>query len=84
MIDYIQCGYRSYLFMSFYSLGKNEIRSLQRQEKQMLNELDNLVKTESEKIRSFKAILLNNEIVKIQNKIKVLSSGKSFDGDDIA
>ena len=70
--------------MSLYSLGKNEIRCLQKQERQMRSELDNLVKNESEKIRSFKAILLNNEIVKIQNKIKVLASGNSFDGDDIA
>ena len=70
--------------MSFYSVGKNELRSLQMQEKQMQNELAVLVNKSDGKIQSLQAIRLNNEIAKIHNKIQVLSFGSSDDGDDIA
>ncbi len=70
--------------MSFYSVGKNELRNLQMQEKQMQNELDVLVNKSDGKIQSLQAIRLNNEIAKIHNKIRVLSFGSPDDGDDIA
>ena len=70
--------------MSFYSVGKNELRNLQMQEKQMQNELAVLVNKSDGKIQSLQAIRLNNEIAKIHNKIRVLSFGSSDDGDDIA
>ena len=70
--------------MSFYSVGKNELRNLQMQEKQMQNELDLLLNKSDGKIQSLQAIKLNNEIAKIHNKIQVLSFGSPDDGDDIA
>ena len=70
--------------MSFYSVGKNELRNLQMQEKQMQNELDLLLNKSDGKIQSLQAIKLNNEIAKIHNKIQVLSFGSPDDEDDIA
>ena len=70
--------------MSFYSVGKNELRNLRMQEKQMQNELDVLMNQSDGKIQSLQAIRLNSEIAKLHNKIQVLSFGKTDDGDDIA
>ena len=70
--------------MSFYSVGKNEIRSLLEKEAQIKSELRDLNKDSNKNIYSFKAILLNNEMAKIQNKLKILSFRNPIDGDDIA
>lgn len=70
--------------MSFYSVGKNEISNLLEKEAQIRSELRNLNKDSNKNIYSFKAILLNNEMTKIQNKLKILSFGSPSDGDDIA
>lgn len=69
--------------MSFYSLGKNELHYLHQKEAQIKEELRKL-KGSSGNICSFKEITLKSEIKKIQNKLKVLTLGDNFDGDDIA
>ena len=70
--------------MSFYSVGKNEIKNLLREEARIRSELRDLDKNAKKGIYSFRAIMLNNEMTKIQNKLKVLSFGNPYDGDDIA
>lgn len=70
--------------MSLYSVGKNEIRSLLEKETQIKNELRDLDKGSSNGICSFRAILLNNEMKKIRNKLKVLSLGNPSGSDDIS
>lgn len=69
--------------MSFYSVGKNEIRSLLEKEEHMRDELKVLTNNSGNKIRSFKAIALSNELEKIRNRLKVLSYGND-DGDNVA
>lgn len=69
--------------MSFYSLGKNELRYLYQKEAQIKEELRSL-KVSSGNICSFKEITLKNEMKKIQNKLKILTFGNNTDGDDIA
>lgn len=69
--------------MSFYSLGKNEIRYLHQKETQIKEELEKLERS-SENICSFKEITLKSEMKKIQNKLNVLTFGNNTDGDDIA
>lgn len=69
--------------MSFYSLGKNEVRYLHQKAAQLKSELQNLEKS-SGNVSSFQAIRIQSEINKIQNKIKVLTFGNNTDGDDIA
>lgn len=71
--------------MSVYSVGKNEVHSLMKKEQEFKKELEEISKTSSSgNICSFRAVMLKNEIKKVHNKLKVLSFGNSFDGDDIA
>jgi hypothetical protein len=68
-----------------YSVGKNEIRNLLDEEKRLEKELRSLVSGSAKSnVSQFKAILLNNEITRVKNKLKVLAGGKSFDGGNIA
>lgn len=68
--------------MSFYSLGKNELHYLLQKKAQLQKELKTFEKS-SGNIRDFKAILLQNEMKKIQNQLKILTFGNNPD-DDIA
>lgn len=70
--------------MSFYSIGKNEIQNLLEKEARIQHELASLGEKKNNDIYSFKAIMLTNEMRKIQNKLKVLSFGSPSDGDGIA
>ena len=70
--------------MAFFSVGKNEIRNLLEKEARIKSELRDLNKNVNKSVYSFKAIMLHNEMTKIQNKLKVLSFGNPPDGDDIA
>lgn len=70
--------------MSFFSVGKNEVISLLEREAQIKNELSSLEQNSKSGICNFKAIALNNEIKKIQNKIKILTFGNHSGGNDIA
>ncbi|MBR1479870.1 MAG: hypothetical protein IJ599_03180 [Alphaproteobacteria bacterium] len=70
--------------MSIYSVGKNELRNLANRETDIKNELQKLNGEERENVCSFRSILLNNEMSKIQNKMKVLSFGNPSEDDDIA
>lgn len=69
--------------MSFYSLGKNELHYLHQKEAQIKEELKKL-EGSPENICNFKEIILKSEMKKIQNKLKVLTFGNNFNGDDIA
>ncbi|MDR1476281.1 MAG: hypothetical protein LBI20_03110 [Holosporales bacterium] len=68
--------------MPFYSIGKNELKGLIEKEKKMKRELEAIesLKSPSEVIH-FKSASLRNEVIKIHNRIKLLSVG---DNDDIA
>ena len=70
--------------MSIYSVGKNELRNLANRETDIKNELQKLNGEEGGNVCSFRSILLNNEMSKIQNKMKVLSFGNPSEDDDIA
>ena len=70
--------------VAFYSVGKNEIRNLLEKEAQIKSELRLLNKQSSSGVYSFKAIMLSNEMTKIQNKLRVLSFGNPTNGNDIA
>ena len=70
--------------MSFYSVGKNEIRSLLEKEAHMKDELKVLMSNAGTNVRSFKAIALNSELEKLRNRLKVLTLGNDNGGDDIA
>ena len=70
--------------MSFYSVGKNEIRNLREKETHIKDELKILTSNSSSNVLSFKAIVLNNELEKLHNRLKVLTFGNNNDGNDIA
>ncbi|MDR0942509.1 MAG: hypothetical protein LBM19_02755 [Holosporales bacterium] len=66
--------------MSFYSVGKNEICSLLEKEEKIKRQLKKIENSRQREISSFKAIKLKNEMLKIQNELKVLSFGNDDDG----
>jgi hypothetical protein len=68
--------------VSFYSIGKNELKGLIKKEEMIKRELEAIasMKSPSDIIR-FKSASLKDEATKIHNKIRLLSSE---DSDDIA
>ncbi len=70
--------------MSFYSVGKNEIRNLLAREEYLMDKLAVLTSSSCSNVLSFKAAALNSELQKLRNRLKVLTFGNNNDGDDIA
>jgi hypothetical protein len=71
--------------MSIFSVGKNEIRNLLEKESQLKSELKKLAKESTNpNVQNFKTIMLKNEMIKIQNKIKILSFKNGPDDGDVA
>ena len=62
--------------MSFYSIGKNEIRLLLAKEHQLKNK----IKEEKGIVDSFQAIIMKKELEKIHTKLKVLGYTPNDDG----
>ena len=70
--------------MSFYSVGKNEMRILLEKEAHMEDELKVLTSNSRSNVHSFQALALSSELEKLRNRLKVLTLGNNGDGDDIA
>lgn len=70
-----------FFFMSFYSIGKNELRNLSEQELKLRKQLDE--DSGCGNVCSFKNIILHKELSKLNTKLRVLSyMNPKDDGDD--
>ncbi len=75
------CSYGN-LSMSFFSIGKNEIKKLEKLEKEIDSKLKECAKTYSGNVFNFKDLVLKKEQERLHNKISILKHMNPEDDDD--